>query len=161
MITETQWNELKKECPNIQGYETYLKRVGQIIPNKKKYTQNEIDNRISEATHKLQKLGVNQINRMTCLVFLALLQLTPQGVWNQITVCNTMTLSNGIMKFVSDNYGIAYKANTRESFRREGINVLLNSRIIDLNPDNPNLGPTSPMTHYAIRQEILDKIKSM
>lgn len=97
---------------------------------------------------------------MCCLVFLALLGLTPADEWKDARN-ESSTLSNGIMRFVSDNYNIEYKANTRESFRREGINVLLNNNIIVLNPDNPNLGPTSPNTHYAIRIGILKIIKQL
>lgn len=157
MITQSQWYELVKVCPGIEQYGGYLKKRDQIVPDKVTYPQEQVDNKIEEARKKLQEFGIEG-NKMCCLVFLALLGLTPADEWKD-SKNESWTLSNGIMRFVSDNYNIEYKANTRESFRREGINVLLNNNLIVLNPDNPNLGPTSPNTHYAIRLGILNKIK--
>ncbi len=159
MITQSQWDEISKKCPGIQVHEGYLKHYNLIVPDKVVYTIQQINERVEEAKVKLHKLGI-EANKMCCLVFLALLNLTPADEWESARN-ESMTLSNGIMKFVSDNYGTEYKANTRESFRREGINVLLNNNIIVLNPDNPNLGPTSPNTHYAIRLGVLKQIKRL
>lgn len=160
MITQNQWNEISQHFPELKDYEKPLMTIGLVVPDKIKYTADQINKRLEEAKEKLNKLGIPQASKMTVLVFLALLDLTPTTEWSRVKN-ESMTLSNGIMKFVSDQYGVEYKANTRESFRREGINVLLNNNLIILNPDNPNLGPTSPNTHYAIRLGILNKIKAM
>lgn len=65
------------------------------------------------------------------------------------------------MEFVQDYYHLPYKPNSRESFRKEGINILLNYGLIELNPDNKQLGPNSPLTHYAIKESVLKQIREL
>lgn len=127
---------------------------------KEQYSQVAIEDKVEDAKGVLKRLKVPEVylNRICILTFLALCKITPGSKWKDATN-EHMGLSNDIMKFVTDNYNMAYKANSRESFRREGINVLLNYGIIDLNPGNPNLGPTSPLTHYAIKENVLQKVK--
>ena len=149
---------------NLQ--EAFLKVVIAVkksgMPDRKTFPEDSIKSKISEAKNYLSLFGLPEslLNKMTMLTFLALCNITPVTPWSEASRVN-MGLSRDIMKFVSDNYDLAYKSNTRESFRKDGINLLLNYGIIDLNPGNPHLGPNSPLTHYAIKQEIIERLHSL
>ncbi len=117
--------------------------------------------KISEAQEILKELGLPkaQQNKICALTFLALCGIKPDDVWQDVS-SKSYTLSKGIMDFVNDKYGQDYKPNTRESFRKQAINPFLDHRIIDLNPDDPNLSPQSSKTHYAIKPLIVETLKS-
>lgn len=116
--------------------------------------------KISEAQEILKDLGLPkpQQNKICALSFLALCGIKPNDVWKDVS-SESLTLSKGVMDFVNDNYEQDYKANTRESFRKQAINPFLEYQIIDLNPDDPNLAPQSSKTHYAINRLIFDIVK--
>lgn len=125
-----------------------------------KYTEEEVSGRLEEAKVILKKLGVNEvyITKTSALTLLALCNVTPDIKWTSLTR-TSMTMTKDIIKWCIENYNLPDVSNNRDQFRREGINVLFNHDLIDLNPDNQNLGPNSPLTHYAIKQKVLDKLK--
>jgi len=116
--------------------------------------------KIEEAQLILKDLGLpeSQQNKVCALTFLALCGMHPDGDWQKATR-QSLTLSKGIMDFANKNYNQDYKQNTRESFRKDAITPFLNFRIIDLNPDNPNLALQSGKTHYAIKKLVIDTLK--
>lgn len=130
------------------------------VEESKKYSQQQIDSQIEEAKRVLLQLEVPEvfINKMCCLTFLALCSIVPGAAWCFATNQH-MGLTKDIMEFIADNYNMQYKSGTRESFRREGINVLMRFNIIDINPGDPNLGPNSPKVHYAIKESVLTTIR--
>ena len=168
-IDANQWRHIVKTAEAVDGYDQYffnrlwakLHEQDYIMPAKIRYTQEAVDTKMEEAKEYLVLAGCRKelINRMSVLTFLALCGIKPDTKWKHIKIAH-MTLTKGIMQFVADNYNIEYKSNTRESFRREGINPLLSQRVIDLNPGNANLGPNSPLTHYALSPKALGRIKS-
>lgn len=168
-IDTKSWAHLNSVASEIEGYDKYffnrlylkLNDEGFIIPSKVVYSEKLISVRMEQAKAKLSSLGVSDVhlNKMCVLSFLALCNVSPVTPWRNAKKVS-MSMTKDIMKFVSDNYNLPYKSNTRESFRREGINLLLSYELIDLNPDNPHLGPNSPHTHYAIKEKIIAKIKA-
>jgi len=96
--------------------------------------------------------------RISALTFLALCNIKPNDSWERAER-RSLTLSKDIMMFISVNYGVDYKPNTRESFRKSALKPFLSYNIIELNPDNPNLPANSSLTHYAISYIILNTVK--
>lgn len=118
-------------------------------------------NKIEEAQEILRDFGLpeGQRNKVSALTFLALCGIAPSDEWKN-AYRHSMTLSKGIMRFVSEKYGLHYKQNTRESFRKDGLSPFLQHRMVELNPDNPNLSPQSANTHYAISSLVVETLKS-
>jgi hypothetical protein len=63
------------------------------------------------------------------------------------------------MNFVADTYGKNYAPNTRETFRRQVLHQLVQGRIVDYNPDEPDLPVNSPKAHYAVSDAALSVIQ--
>lgn len=126
-----------------------------------KCTDAQIQEKIAEATTQLVKMGVERvyISKTTALTFLALCDIKPDTKWTEATR-NSMKMSKDIIPFAVENYNLKQMTNNRDSVRREGINILLNHGVIDLNPDNQLLGPNSPLTHYSIKQRVIKKLQN-
>ena len=60
-----------------------------------------------------------------------------------------------MLGFMKDTYGREYAENTREVVRRQVIHQLEQARVVDRNPDAPNLPTNSPKTHYGLTKEAL------
>ena len=58
-----------------------------------------------------------------------------------------------------DTYGRDYAENTRESVRRQVIHQFEQARIVDRNPDEPDLPTNSPRTHYGITDDALKVLR--
>jgi hypothetical protein len=69
-------------------------------------------------------------------------------------------VTKGIMTFVNDNYGKNYAPNTRETFRRKVLHQFVQARVVDYNPDIPDLPVNSPKAHYALTNEVLKVVKA-
>lgn len=120
-----------------------------------------MDNKISQAQEILSKLGLpkSQQNRISALTFLALCNIREMDSWHHAKK-RSMTLAKDIMTFIKDNYkGAEYKTGTRESFRKNVLQPFIEYKIADYNPDDPNLAPHSPKTHYAISEMALEVVK--
>jgi predicted ATPase len=119
-----------------------------------------VEIKINEASSILKDLGLPQKNqnRVAALTLLALCNLKPHDQWES-ALRQSMTLSKDIMEFVNVYYHANYKANTRESFRNMALKPFVENNIAELNPDNPDLEPTSSKTHYAIATLALNTIR--
>ncbi len=119
-----------------------------------------MENKIIEAQEILKgfELPQGQQNQISALTLLALCNIKPNDEWKNAER-KSMILSTDIMEFVSSYYNIEYKSGSRESFRKEALNPFVEYGLIDKNPDNPDLAPTSPNTHYAISFLALNTIK--
>lgn len=115
--------------------------------------------KIEEAQDILKQLGLppSQCNTMSALTLLALCGIGDNGDWRKATR-SSLGLTKGIMNFISVEYNITYAANTRETFRRQVLHQFVQARIVDYNPDYPNLPVNSPRAHYAISNEALKVI---
>lgn len=119
-----------------------------------------MSNKIIEAQEILRQFELPQAqqNQISALTLLALCNVKPDDEWTNAER-KSMILSTDIMEFVSTNYKIEYKSGSRESFRKEALNPFVTFSLIEKNPDNPDLAPTSPNTHYAISLLALNTIK--
>lgn len=118
-------------------------------------------NKIEEAKIILKDLGLpkSQQNEISALTLLAICNISETDNWGNAKKIS-LGVSKGIMKFISDVYNKEYAPNTRETVRRQVLHQFEQARIIDYNPDIPDLPTTSPRAHYAISKEALKVIKT-
>lgn len=118
-------------------------------------------NKIEEAQLILKDLGLPtaQQNEMAALTLLALCNISESTNWKDAHKIS-LGVTKGIMKFFSDVYQKNYAPNTRETVRRFVLHQFEQARIVDYNPDIPNLPVNSPKAHYAISKEALEVIKT-
>jgi hypothetical protein len=116
--------------------------------------------KIEEAQEILKALGLPaaQQNEMSALTLLALCRITENANW-QDADRQSLGVTKGIMNFVADMYGKNYAPNTRETFRRQVLHQLVQGRIVDYNPDEPDLPVNSPKAHYAVSAAALSVIQ--
>jgi type II restriction enzyme len=117
--------------------------------------------KLKEAQEILKTLGLPQAqyNEMAALTFLAICSITENDSWENATR-HSLGITKGIMFFVNDNYNKSYAPNTRETFRRQVLHQFVQARVVDYNPDEPNLPVNSPKAHYALTKEVLDVVKT-
>lgn len=117
--------------------------------------------KINQAQALLKSLGLPpaQYNEIAALTLLALCQIREKDPWRDAER-PSLGVSQGIMPFISENYGKTYAPNTRETIRRKVLHQFVQARLIDLNPDNPKLAVNSPKAHYALTTEALSVIRS-
>lgn len=117
--------------------------------------------KILEAQEILRTLGLPpaQYNEMSALTFLAICNIKESDEWKSVTR-QSLGVTKGIMNFVNENYNKSYAPNTRETFRRQVLHQFVQARIVDYNPDKPNLPVNSPNAHYALTKEMLEVVKS-
>ena len=115
--------------------------------------------KIDEAKEILKELGLpkQQQNELAAFTFLALCGIKPRVKWSKASRLS-LKLSKGIIAFLKNVYFKTYAPNTRESIRKDVLHQFVQARIVDYNPDNPNLPVNSPNTHYAITAEAYEAI---
>lgn len=118
--------------------------------------------KIEEAQQILRELGLplTQQNEISAFTLLALCQLKPNDSWSKATG-KSHRISKDIMLFCKKVYKKEYAPNTRETFRRQVLHQFAQARIVDYNPDNPDLPVNSPNAHYALTTEALAVIKAL
>lgn len=118
--------------------------------------------KIDEALQILKDLGLpkQQLNERTALTLLALCQIRETDDWSTVTprpMCIVGNSDNpryeGIMRFISKDYGKDYKENSRESIRRFSVHQLVQAGIVVHNPENPHLPTNSKDNHYQLSDE--------
>ena len=115
--------------------------------------------KIDEARDILEQLGLPpaQRNDISCLTLLTLTGLSEDDAWSQAgKPSHTIHQMLGVMR---DTYGRDYAENTRETVRRQVIHQLEQARVVDRNPDDPNLPTNSPRTHYGLTDEALKVLR--
>ncbi len=115
--------------------------------------------KIDEARDILEQLGLPpaQRNDISCLTLLALTGLGEDDPWSGASK-PSLTIHQ-ILGFMRDTYGREYAENTRETVRRQVIHQLEQARVVDRNPDDPDLPTNSPKTHYGLTDEALDVLR--
>ena len=115
--------------------------------------------KIDEARDILEQLGLprDQQNDISCLTLLALTGLAEDDAWSR--AAKPSRTIHQMLVFMRDAYGKDYAENTRETVRRRVIHQLEQARVVDLNPDAPNLPTNSPRTHYGLTDEALKVIR--
>lgn len=119
--------------------------------------------KIEEAQTILKALGLPkaQQNEISALTLLALSNIKNDGHWADATR-RSMRISNDIMAFVNEHYknDQIYAPDTRETFRRQVLHQFEQARLVDYNPDIPDLPVNSPRAHYKLTSEVLEVIHS-
>ncbi|MDR2140020.1 MAG: restriction endonuclease [Tannerella sp.] len=113
-----------------------------------------------EAQEILKALGLPtaQQNEMSALTLLALCGIKETDSWADANR-QSLGVTKGIMNFVADVYNRNYAPNTRETFRRQVLHQFVQGRVVDYNPDEPDLPVNSPKAHYAISDVALSVIR--
>ncbi|MDR0415431.1 MAG: restriction endonuclease [Prevotellaceae bacterium] len=116
--------------------------------------------KIEDAQEILKALGLPtaQQNEMSALTLLALCGIKETDNWADASR-QSLGVTKGIMTFVADTYNKNYAPNTRETFRRQVLHQLVQGRIVDYNPDEPDLPVNSPKAHYAVSAAALSVIR--
>lgn len=115
--------------------------------------------KIDEVRDILAQLGLPpaQQNDISCLTLLALTGLSEKDAWSQ--AAKPSRTIHQILVFMRDTYGRDYAENTREVVRRQVIHQLEQARVVDRNPDAPDLPTNSPRTHYGLTDEALSVLR--
>ena len=115
--------------------------------------------KIDEARDILEQLGLPsaQRNDISCLTLLALTGLSEDDAWSQ--AAKPSRTIHEMLVFMRDTYGREYAENTREVVRRQVIHQLEQARVVDRNPDEPDLPTNSPRTHYGLTDEALRALR--
>ncbi len=115
--------------------------------------------KIDEARDILEQLGlpVAQRNDISCLTLLALTGLTEDDAWSRAS--KTSLTIHQMLGAMRETYGRGYAENTRESIRRNVLHQLEQARVVDRNPDEPDLPTNSPRTHYGLTDEVLKVLR--
>ncbi|MFC4498384.1 MULTISPECIES: helix-turn-helix domain-containing protein [Streptomyces] len=100
--------------------------------------------RLREARELLRILGFldEAAGERSALVFLSLLNLTPDRDWRQVE--RPVRQTTDAMQWIGEFYGVHYKPNTREAIRRHTLHEFREKALIVWNPDNPNRPVNSP-----------------
>lgn len=115
--------------------------------------------KIDDARDILEQLGLPpaQQRDIACLTLLALCDLSEDQIWSEAAQ-PSLTIHQ-VLGFVRDTYGRDYAENTRENVRRQVIHQLEQARVVDRNPDEPDLPTNSPRTHYGLTDEALKVLR--
>lgn len=118
-------------------------------------TEETIHQKINQACNLLKRMGLpkEQTNERGALVLLALSRVLTTETWD----CSTdrMYTTRQIMDFISSEYGVDYKPNTRETIRRFTLHQFEQARIVERNFDDPTRPTNSPKNNYKITAVML------
>ncbi|MEG2985269.1 MAG: BsuBI/PstI family type II restriction endonuclease [Peptostreptococcaceae bacterium] len=114
--------------------------------------------KLEDARDILTSIQCPRTNDLACHVLLALANIKPDKTWENAQ--NELYTTREIMDFMRDEYGIEYKANTRETVRKDVIHYFLQASIIEANRDKPDRATNSPKFCYSLVPEFLQFIKS-
>ena len=115
--------------------------------------------KIDEARDILEQLGLPlaQRNDISCLTLLALTGLSEDDPWSQAS--KPSRTIHEMLVFMRETYEREYAENTREVVRRQVIHQFEQARVVDRNPDAPDLPTNSPRTHYGLTDEALKVLR--
>lgn len=120
-----------------------------------------ITKKIEQAQKILKDLGLPpaQQNEISALTLLALFGIKPKDLWVN-AYKHSLTVSKGVMDFITQEYKREYAPNTRETVRRQVLHQFIQAYLADYNPDDPTLPTNSPRAHYATTESALAVVKT-
>ena len=109
-----------------------------------------IQEKMDQAIQVISDLGLpkEQQNERSALTLLALLNLKPEGKWEDIEM--PMLGVTPIMDWCEKYYGKSYAPNSRETFRRFTLHQFVDGGLCLYNPDQPDRPVNSPKACYQI-----------
>ncbi len=116
--------------------------------------------RIAAAQAILRALGFaeRQSNELSALVLLSLAGLPPRRPWAEASA--PLLGITPIMEAIATNYGVTYKANTRESVRKTAVQFFVAHGLLVRNPDDPKRPTNSELTVYQLEASALTLLQS-
>ncbi|MBB1368985.1 Eco57I restriction-modification methylase domain-containing protein [Pseudoalteromonas sp. SR44-5] len=147
----------------VESTKLTQKEIDQLIEKEiSKMTGDENNNplagqdKLEQTLEILKLLGMPkaQQNERSALTFLALLNLHPEGNWQDLE--KPMLGVTPIMDWCRDVYGKEYAPNTRETFRRQTLHQFVDGGLVLYNPDKPDRPVNSPKACYQITHELFD-----
>jgi type II restriction enzyme len=105
------------------------------------------------------KLPENKLGKISCLTLLALCNLREKDNWSNAQA-SPRTVTKDIMEFARKEYGADYKANTRETFRRQALHYFITAGIVELNKDDPGRPTNSKNNNYCLTDEAVAFIRT-
>jgi hypothetical protein len=119
-----------------------------------------VQRKTREAREVLAVLGLpsEQQNDRSAWTLLALLALKPNTAWSKAAA--PLMGITPIMDFVRDEYGHAYKPNTRETVRRQTMHQFVAAGLVIANPDKPHRAVNSPAYVYQVEAKALELLRT-
>jgi adenine-specific DNA-methyltransferase len=153
---------LERMGENVQEAHLPQERIDHIVDEEIIRMSGDTNNplvaqeKIEQALEILASLGMPraQQNERSALTFLALLNLPPEGNWQNIE--KPMLGVTPIMDWCRDMYGKEYAPNTRETFRRQTLHQFIDGDICLYNPDKPDRAVNSPKACYQVTPDLYD-----
>jgi adenine-specific DNA-methyltransferase len=138
----------------VQSVLNQRKMTGDLFESETTITPRQ--QKIQESIQILKALGMPraQLNDRSALTLLALLNLKPDGSWQQLE--RPIMGVTPIMDWCRDHYQTTYAPNSRETFRRQTLHQFDTAGIVDYNPDNRSRPVNSPKACYQVHQEVQD-----
>ena len=117
-----------------------------------------VKKKIEQAIEILETLGLpsEQQNERSALTLLALLDLSPNGSWQELS--KPLIGVTPIMDWSKAKYKKAYAPNSRETFRRFTLHQFVEAGVCLYNPDKPERPVNSPKACYQISDLAFDTI---
>ena len=114
--------------------------------------------KIDDGLKILKALGMpkGQQNERSALTLLALLDLKPSGIWDELE--RPLMGITPIMDYCREHYGREYAPNTRETFRRQTMHQFVEAGIALYNPDKLDRPVNSPKACYQISDEAFQAV---
>lgn len=100
-------------------------------------------------------MPLKQQGQLCCLTLLAMARLERNTPWVEAT--NDWTRIHDVIAFISENYGVAYAENSRETFRKQAMHPFRTAALIEDNGKATN----SPNYRYRITGEFLRVIREI
>ena len=115
---------------------------------------------VEEAKQILKALGLPpaQQTDIAAYTLLALANLGRRSGWAAAE--RKSIRIHDVLQFTERVFRKSYAENTRETVRRQVIHQFEQARIVDRNPDEPDLATNSPRSHYAISESALAAIRT-
>lgn len=96
-------------------------------------------------------------NQRSAMVFLALAGLGLGDGWSNAT--NGMYGTRAIMDWIEEEFGVAYKPNTRETIRRFTLHQFVQVGLVEENADDPSRPINSPKWNYRLSKQAVELLK--
>lgn len=121
----------------------------------------DIQSKIDQAQQLLKAFGLPpaQQNERACLTLLALANLKPSDDWDSVT--NSLYRTVDLMAFMAVFYLKEYKANTRETIRRQTLHQFMQHGLVTKNRDDLTRPTNSGQTNYSLNAEVIEILKKM
>lgn len=114
--------------------------------------------KVDEAISILKALGLPKPSAKAAYTMLALAKMNEQKSWKSAE--RRAMRIHDIIVTIRSVFKVGYAENTREDFRKGVLKPFERARVVDRNPDNPGLGPNSPLTHYALSDDTLRVLRA-